>query len=119
VVANPTNRDHAFQLLPYDEYATNRSYAEAHWEHHLEGWLLDKIPGLRRLNWKEVMGARMYYTPQYWSESARTEQLPYWEVNFGFENIGWKAFRFLRIDVVSGFFGREYYRTGVVLGLGL
>lgn len=112
---NPALRHQTFFLLPYYEYGTQRDFVEMHWEHHWEGWLLDRVPGLRRLNWKEVMGAHFYYTDQYWSVPERTERMPYWEVHFGFENIGWKVFRPLRVDVATGFFGKDYYRTGIVM----
>lgn len=116
---NPSKMQNTFFLLPYYNFSSNSTFAEIHWKHHLEGWLLDKIPGLRRLNWKEVIGARLYYTNRYWSEADRTETLPYWETNFGFENIGWKAIRPLHIEIVSGFFGKKYYKTGVLIGIGL
>lgn len=115
----PSNYDRTFFLLPYYDYSTTRPFAEIHWQHHLQGWLLDKVPGLRKLNWKEVFGANFYYTDRTVSEGILPEKLPYWEVNFGFENIGFKFFRPFRIDVAAGFFGTEHYRTGLVLGVDL
>lgn len=112
---NPALRHNTFFLLPYYEYGTNRRFVEMHWEHHWEGWLLDRVPLLRRLNWKEVMGAHFYHTNAYWSAAERHEAMPYWEVHFGFENIGWKVFRPLRVDVATGFFGKTPYRTGLVM----
>jgi hypothetical protein len=116
--ANPNRYNESFQLLPYYEYGTEHAFVEGHWQHHLEGWLLDKIPGLRRLNWKEVLGARLFMPSEYRNPNATFDAKPYWELNFGFENIGWKAIRPLRVDVVTGFFGAENYRTSVVLGIG-
>lgn len=115
----PRDYDRTFFLLPYYDYSTSRPFTEIHWQHHLQGWLLDKIPGLRKLNIKEVFGANFYYTDRTVSEGLRPEKLPYWEVNFGFENIGFKFFRPFRIDVAAGFFGTEHYRTGLVLGVDL
>jgi hypothetical protein len=106
-------------MLPYYAYATDQPFVEAHFQHHLQGILLDRIPGLRKLNLKEVFGAGVYYANQASMDPFYTGKLPYWEVNIGFENIGIKAIRPLRIDVVSGFFGNEYYRTAVILGLKL
>ncbi|HMX40264.1 MAG TPA: DUF5686 family protein, partial [Saprospiraceae bacterium] len=115
----PNQYDRAFFLLPYYDYSTSRPFVEAHWQHHLQGWLLDKIPGLRKLNLKEVFGANVYYTDRSVSDGLRPERLPYWELNFGLENIGIGFLRALRLDVATGFFGTEHYRTGLVLGVGL
>ncbi|MBL7826772.1 MAG: carboxypeptidase-like regulatory domain-containing protein [Saprospiraceae bacterium] len=117
-----TNRDNytrSFLMLPYYAYSTNKPYFEAHAQHHLQGWLLDKIPLVRKLNWKEVFGAGVYYADQPSLDPAFTGELPYWELNFGFENIGIKAFRNLRLDVVWGFFGSEFYKTGFMVGFNL
>lgn len=115
----PVNYNTGFLQLPYYAFSTDQPYVEAHVQHHLQGWLLDKIPGLRRLNWKEVLGASVYYADQPTNDPTYPYQLPYWEFNVGFENIGFKAFRMFRLDVVTSFFGGEYYRTGLVLGVGL
>jgi len=119
IFGKPDTYERSFFLLPYYDYSTNRPFTEIHWQHHLQGWLLDKVPGLRKLNWKEVIGANFYYTDRTVSEGLLPEKLPYWEVNFGFENIGFKVFRPFRIDVAAGFFGTQYYRTGVVVGMDL
>lgn len=115
----PANYTRAFFLLPYYDYATDQPFVQVHLQHHLQGWLLDKVPGLRRLNWKEVFGAGLYYTEDTFGETAFQQKMPYWEVNFGFENIGFKFFRPFRIDVVAGFFGEQHYKTGVVIGVSL
>jgi len=118
-IFNPNQYSRRFPMLPYYAYATDQPFVEAHFQHHLQGILLDRIPGLRKLNLKEVFGAGVYYANQASMDPFYTGKLPYWEVNIGFENIGIKAVRPLRIDVVSGFFGNEYYRTAVILGLKL
>ncbi len=109
------NRLEVFNLLPYYEYSTNRGFAEGHWEHHAQGWLLDKIPVVRRLNWKEVLTAKVFYQAQ--PKLSRGELLPdplYWEVGGGFEHIGVGPVRPLRVDVIWGFRGDLYDRVGVV-----
>lgn len=109
----------SYFMLPYYAYSTDQPYTEVHAQHHLEGWLLDKIPGIRKLNWKEVFGVNFYYTKQPSRDPAFTGKLPYWELNWGFENIGFKAIRPLRIDVVFGFFGNDFYHSGVIFGVDL
>ncbi|MFN8305070.1 MAG: DUF5686 and carboxypeptidase regulatory-like domain-containing protein [Saprospiraceae bacterium] len=115
----PSSYTNSFYLLPYYSYSTDQPFIEAHVQHHLQGWLLDKIPGVRKLNWKEVIGLNFYWTDQAAELPASQQQLPYWEASFGFENIGFKFFRPLRIDVVSSFYGNNYYKTAVLIGLNL
>lgn len=117
-IGKPDDYIKGFYLLPYYAYSTDRPYVEAHLQHHLQGWLLDKIPGVRKLNWKEVIGLNFYWTDQAAELPDFQRQLPYWEAAFGFENIGIKVFRPFRVDVVSSFFGKNYQKTGVVIGMG-
>lgn len=119
IFGTPDSYVRNFFLLPYYAFSTDKAYAEIHAQHHLEGWLLDKIPLFRKLNWKEVFGANFYYAEQPSRDPAFTGKLPYWEVNFGFENIGFKAIRPLRVDLVAGFFGQNFYHYGVIIGFDL
>lgn len=117
--ADPQDYTRGFFMLPYYAYSTDQPFVEAHWQHHLQGWLFDKIPGIRKLNLKEVIGANFYYTDKRSSDLRFTEELPYWELNFGLENIGIDAFRLFRVDVVSGFFGTKYENTKIIIGIAL
>jgi hypothetical protein len=119
ILGKPDSYVRSFFLLPYYAYSTDKLYAEVHAQHHLEGYLLDKIPLLRKLNWKEVFGVNLYYADQPSRDPGFTGKLPYWELNWGFENIGIKAIRPLRVDFAFGFFGDNFYRSGVVLGVNL
>ena len=119
IFGKPVRYNSGFLALPYYAFSTDQPFVEAHLQHHLQGWLLDKIPGLRKLNLKEVIGGGIYYADQPTNDPTYPYKLPYWEVNFGLENIGIKAFRMFRIDVVAGFFGDQYYRTGLVFGIDL
>lgn len=116
---SPNGYTRSFFLLPYYAYSTDKPFVEAHAQHHLEGFILDKIPLLRKLNWKEVFGANFYYTDQPSRDPSFTGKLPYWELNWGFENIGFKAVRPIRIDFAFGFFGKEFYRSGVIFGVSM
>ena len=119
IFGKPKDYSRAFFLLPYYDFSTSKPFVQTHIQHHLQGWLLDKIPGLRKLNWKEVFGFGLYYAENTANEGLLPQKTPYWEVNFGFENIGFKFFRPFRIDVAAGFFGKEHYKTGVVIGIDL
>ncbi len=84
-----------FNLLPYYDLSTNGSYAEAHAEHHFNGWALGKVPGLNRLGFQLVLGGHYLSTEN---------RKPYSEVSVGLDNIGWGSFRFLRLDYVHSFY---------------
>ncbi|MCB0533010.1 MAG: carboxypeptidase-like regulatory domain-containing protein [Lewinellaceae bacterium] len=119
-LGKPSTYNTGFFLLPYYEFSTADAYTYAHLRHFFNGWILDKIPGLRKLNWKENLGIGFYYADQYAWENQRSDRsLPYWELSFGFYNIGIKFFRPLHIDLAVGFMGDKHYRTGVVLGFDL
>ncbi len=83
-----------FLRLPYFSYSTTRPYAELHWQHHFHGLITDRIPLLRKANISSVFSARAL---------AVRGRVPYAELAWGWENIGFSAFRFWRIDVVAGF----------------
>lgn len=110
----------AFMLMPFYGYGTDGAYAEGHLQHHLQGWLLDKIPLLNKLNWEEVVGLRAYYADRggFFLEQEGSAE-PYWEASWGFDNIGFKAFRPFRIDAAAAFNGRAYASWGIRLGMKL
>ena len=119
IFGKPGAYTRSFFLLPYYDFSTGRPFIQTHVQHHLQGWLLDKIPGLRKLNLKEVFGAGLYYAEYTVNEGLLPQKTPYWELNFGLENIGFKFFRPFRIDIVTGYFGKEHYKTGIVIGVDL
>lgn len=102
----------------YDRFAFNRmntlefvsdEYVTLRLEHHFDGLLFNRIPGFRKLKWREVFTATALYGslrnyeehkklvsfPQYPGLGIKPSlQQPYYEVGFGIENI----FRVFRID---------------------
>ena len=83
-----------FNNLPYYSMSTNKSYAEFHAEHDFEGYILNKVPLLNKLNFNLVLGAH--------GLSTETQQ-PYQEFTVGLKNIGWGKFRFLRLDYLRSY----------------
>lgn len=80
----------SFQLSPYYQYSNaDDLYAAVFTEHHFNGFITNKIPGLKKLNWHLVSGVSALWLPK------RT----YAEWHVGLENI----FRFFRIDIVTGY----------------
>lgn len=101
----------SFQLAPYYRFSNTADlYGEAHVEWHLNGWLTNKIPVFRRLNWNLVGASNVLYIDK---------DNYYAEVSLGLENIGVKLFRFGRVDLVAGYeSGKGKPSIGVRVGLG-
>jgi len=96
----------SFQLAPYYANSTTASfYATGHIEHHFNGFLTNKIPLFRRLNWYLVGGSNAFYV---------NRDNNYVEVFGGLENI----FKIFRVDLVSSYLDGRYGQTGVRIGLG-
>ena len=66
----------AFYLMPYYRFASTASYIEAHWEHNFNGFLLNKIPLIRKLRFDEYVGLHGLY---------QMNNNPYVELNVGLE----------------------------------
>nr|NQU93594.1 carboxypeptidase-like regulatory domain-containing protein [Bacteroidota bacterium] len=100
IIAN--SRFMAFQLLDYYALSTNRSFVEAVYEHHFNGFIFNKIPLFRKAKWRAIAGLR-YLTAAFEND--------YFEFNAGVKNI----FKVLRVDFVTAFDKGNHLRTGVVL----
>ena len=95
-VGTTANYTNVFNLLPYYELSTNKSYFEGHLEHDFRGWILGKIPGINQLNINLVAGAHLL--------NIENKQ-PYTEFSLGIDNLGFGKYRLLRLDYV-----RSYYQ---------
>lgn len=96
-----------FNNLPYYALSTNTSYLEMHAEHDFKGFLLSRVPLLNKLNYNLVIGAHAF---------ATENQKPYQEYSIGIDNIGFKKFRFLRVDYVRSY-QNGYQGDAVIFGL--
>jgi hypothetical protein len=96
----------SFQLAPYYANSTTAQfYATGHLEHHFNGFLTNKIPLFRRLNWHLVGGANAFYV------DATNH---YEEMFWGLENI----FKVLRVDFATSWLNGRFYQTGIRIGWG-
>jgi hypothetical protein len=94
----------SFQLLPIYQFSnTSKFYALGHVEHNFNGFLTNKVPGLRQLNLYLVAGANGFYL----------KDDHYYEFFAGFDNI-FKQFRF---DVVQSFLNGKKFMTDFRIGL--
>lgn len=99
------NRLRSFFLLPYYEYSTNEDFLEGHFEQHFNGFVLNKIPLLKKLGWQTVFGSHLLYT--------KTNK-EYLEITLGIEHI----FKFGRVDFVSAFQANQKNTTGIRVSFG-
>ncbi|MFC2107075.1 DUF5686 and carboxypeptidase regulatory-like domain-containing protein [Bacteroidota bacterium] len=92
----------SYQVLDYYKYSTNGQYIEAHFEHHFNGFIFNKLPLIRKTKWRAVGGIH-YFNSDFNAD--------YFEVNVGIKNI----FKVIRIDFITAFNRGENVRTGVVV----
>lgn len=93
--------DNTYNLLNYYDFVADE-YASLHFEHHFNGRLFSRVPLLRKLNWREIVGIKGVYGTvseenRLINASGLIYRAPedvYWEYNAGIGNI----FKVLRID---------------------
>tara|TARA_R110002020_G_scaffold74670_4_gene190823 strand:+ start:845 stop:3373 length:2529 start_codon:yes stop_codon:yes gene_type:complete len=102
----------AFNTMNFNEFASDQ-YASLRYRHYFEGFLLNKIPLLKKLKWRAVANANILYgsvnnknianSPIVDPEGNPLETFgrldptkPYVELGYGIENI----FKFFRIDFI-------------------
>ncbi len=96
-----------FNLLPYYAASTNDSYFEFHAEHNDNGYIINKIPLLNKLNSSLVLGYHNLSVPK---------RSPYHEYTVGLDNLGFGKFKIFRIDYIHSYQnGRQ--EDGVIFGL--
>lgn len=100
----------AFSCMNFYEFASDR-WVSLFYEHHFNGFLLGKLPLVRKLKWREVLVVKgVYGTLSERNDGSRADTRalllfpegmtsvsdPYVEMGFGVENI----FRLLRVDCI-------------------
>lgn len=101
----------SFQTAPYYLYSNQAPlFGEAHLEWQLKGLLTNKIPLFRRLAWYMVAGGNAYYTD---------ENRYHCEAFVGLDNIGYRIFRFLRVDFVQSWNSLQQQTSAIRIGISL
>lgn len=101
----------SFQLAPYYAYSNTADiYGQLHLEYYLKGLLTNKIPLLRQAKWYLVLGTNSFYAG---------DDSYYAEAFAGIDNLGYKWFRFLRVDFVKSWDSYKHSTTGIRVGLNL
>jgi len=93
------NIENTFSNLNYYEFVSDQ-YTTINWEHNFQGRLFSRIPFMRKLNWREIVGVRTVFASisdenKFINASDLVYNAPtkgYWEYGFGIGNI-FKVFR--------------------------
>ncbi len=104
-----------FSLLNFYDFVTD-TYVSTHLEHHFNGFILNRIPLIRKLNLRSLLTFRAAYGTVSDGNRALNDGVVnnvgiqniqynapnkvYYEYGFGFENIGYGNLRFLRVDAI-------------------
>ncbi len=94
-----------FQLLDYYRFSTNSTYLEAHYDHHFNGFIFNKVPLFRKLKWQEVASLNYLTTAQAGH---------YVELGAGIEHI----LKVVRIDFYTALQSGQKLGTGFRVGIG-
>lgn len=97
-------RNLQFASLDYYRLSTISNFAQAHVQHNFEGWLLGKIPAIRRLKWNAIVGANTLYT----GDSTYTE------LYVGIANI----LKVIRVDFATGYEPGKPLSPAIRIGFG-
>lgn len=98
---------HKFNLMPYYQLSTNTHYFEGHIEHNFQGYVFNRLPIMKKLNYFLVLGTHL---------ASSKNNRPYSEYSIGLENLGWGKYRFFRLDYVKSYLN-GVQQDGVVFGL--
>lgn len=96
-----------FNLMPYYTNSTNNSYFEMHAEHNFEGFIMNKIPLLNKLNSTLIVGFHNLAVPN---------RKPYQEISIGLDRLGFGKFKLFRLDYVRSY-QNGYQGDGILFGL--
>ncbi len=94
-----------FELLPFYQFSTTKPFFEAHYEHHFNEFIFNKIPLVKKLNFQAVATANFLTTETIGN---------YFEVGAGIEHI----FKFMRVDYYWALRNGEFFGSGFRIGVG-
>lgn len=96
-----------FNNLPYYSASTNTRYFETHLEHNDQGFIMNKIPLLNKLQSQLVLGVHNLAIPN---------RYPYQEFTIGLDNLGYGKVRIFRFDYIRSY-QNGYQGDAILFGL--
>ena len=94
-----------YQLLDYYRFSTQKSYVMAHYEHHFNGFIINKMPLLRKTKVQAVATINYLSSPHLSN---------YTEWGIGLEHI----LKILRVDFFTSYIKDDHQSYGIKVGLG-
>ena len=98
-----------YKLMPYYTYNTDENYFSGIYEHHFDGFIFDKIPGIRSIGAKSIVGFGMF----------QSGDLDYKEVSFGIENLQLFIPAFFRLDYIWNWNNNQFMDHGFVFSISI
>ena len=113
LTALPANQGYSliprtFSLINYYDWVSD-NYLLGHFEHHFNGFIMNKIPILEKLKLRSLMTFRFAYGSVSDANILNNKsnivynspkKKPYYEYSLGIENIGFGNFKFFRADFI-------------------
>jgi hypothetical protein len=96
VLIHPAQQN-SFLNLPYYAYSTANAYTEFHVAHRFKGFLLNKLPLIRKLHWHELVAVNYVSAP-------KSQKDAYIEWLVGVENV----FKILSVEWGQSYIGGKY-----------
>lgn len=97
---------YAFKNMPFYDFSTADDFVMANFEHHFDGYIMDRIPLLQDSGLTLVAGFGGLWTSK-----------NYYEWNLGIEGFSLGGLEFLRIDFVQSYTDEGFFDRGVKIGL--
>lgn len=99
-VASGLDRNRFF-LLPYYSHSANKSFMQGHFQHKFKGYVLSKVPLLKRTQWQLVGGYKFLKS---------NSRAYYDEFHIGLDNVGFGVARLFRVDAV---WANDHFDCGI------
>ena len=97
-----------FNLMPYYSYSTDRYYFSAHYRHHFNGFIFDRIPLINKTRLKENIGLAYLYQP---------DKGMYAELTLGLENFRIGPVPLFTLDYSFSFDRKGFLDHGIIIKL--
>ena len=107
IYANALRYQSVFKWMDHYLYSSTENYASIHLEHHFDGYIMDKIPVLKNLGTKLIVGA---------NHMQMANRLPYSELSLGIEGIYIGPLSLFRLDYAWSFMDGSLRNHGLIVG---
>ena len=97
-----------YKLMPHYVYSTSNDYVSTFFEHSFDGFIMNKLPFLKDLDWSFVISA---------NSLIRDRQSNYYEASIGIKGFKIGVVELFRLDYIWNFHNRDFMDSGLVIGM--